>query len=173
MQQKVELTDVFLCSLDLAFKTPILGDATQFLNGYLFQAPVVGFEDDETWGEVGGVRYPVTNGNLFMAKGRIFTDKVISRNENKSWSWMVYDFKLAGMFFAEKAIGEWEVKELGENKIQVKYCYTFYSKNKFYHLFTMMFALVQWKGMMRKALMSMKRLAESNAPLVYPKSSRK
>lgn len=118
MKVRVELTDVFSCSLERAFKAPILGDATKFLNGYLFQPPVIGFEEDETWGQINGVRYPLTNGNLWMPKGRIFTDKILERENDKHWTWMVYDFKLPLLFFAEKAIGEWRVNELAKIKLR-------------------------------------------------------
>ncbi|MGZ4064622.1 MAG: hypothetical protein ACXVP0_16710 [Bacteroidia bacterium] len=169
MKRKAELTGEFACSVERAFKTPILGDATKFLNGYLFQPPVVGFKDDSTWGKVGGIRYPLTNGNFFMPKGIAFTDKILSRTENKMWMWTIYDFKVPAMFFAEKAIGEWEVKAIEENRISVRYCYTFYSKNKFCHVFSILFIAVQWKGMMKKALSAIKKQAESNEVLVYEK----
>lgn len=167
MKLKVELSDTFSCAIDRAFKAPILGDATQFLNGYLLQPPVIGFEEDESWGEVGSIRYPVTNGNLWMPKGRIFTDKILEKDPDRKWKWIIYDFKVPLMFFAAKAIGEWKVKEARENIISVKYSYTFYSKNRFYHLFTILFALMQWKGMMKKALKGIKKQAESKERLVY------
>jgi len=167
MKIKATLSDKFYCSIDRAFKTPILGDATQFLNGYFLQPPVIGFEDDSTWGKTGGVRYPTTNGNILTPRGRLFTDKIIVRDENKIWQWIIYDFKVPLMFFAEKAMGEWEVVEEKENNIAVSYCYTFYSKNSFYHLFTILFVAMQWKGMMKKALKAIKKQAESYEPLIY------
>jgi hypothetical protein len=170
MKFTIELSDEFSCSIDRAFKAPILGDATKFLNGYLFQPQVIGFEDDETWGELGGVRYPIMNGNLFTTKGRIFTDKIIEKEINKVWKWIIYDFKIPMMFFAEKAIGEWEVKSIAENKTSVRYSYTYYSKNKLYHLFTIIFSIVQWKGMMKKAIKGIKKQAESSEPFIYEKN---
>lgn len=167
MKVRVELTDVFSCSLERAFKAPILGDATKFLNGYLFQPPVIGFEEDETWGQINGVRYPLTNGNLWMPKGRIFTDKILERENDKHWTWMVYDFKLPLLFFAEKAIGEWRVNELAKNKIAVTYSYSYYSKNIFYHLFTLAFIYIQWKGMMKKAIKGIKQQAEKDVGFLY------
>jgi hypothetical protein len=169
MKIRIEITTIFLCSAERAFKCPILGDATKFLTGYLFQPPVIGFEDDTTWGEIGGIRYPITNGNFFMPKGRIFTDTILGREDDKMWKWMIYDFKVPLMFFAEKAIGEWKVIPVSGNKMRVKYSYTFYSKNIFYHLFTVLFVLVQWKGMMKKALRGMSKMAESNEIFVYEK----
>lgn len=171
MKIKATLSDKFYCSIGRAFKTPILGDATQFLNGYFLQPPVVGFEDDSTWGKPGGIRYPVTNGNILTPKGRLFTDKIITRNENEIWKWVIYDFKVPLMFFAAKAMGEWEIVAAKENSIAVRYSYTFYSKNIFYHLFTILFVTMQWKGMMKKALRAIKAQAESDAPLVYENNS--
>jgi len=167
MKIKVEVKDEFSCTLERAFNSAILGDATRFLNGYFLQPPVVGFEDDETWGEPGGVRYPITNGNSFTPKGRLFTDKIIEKQKNKIWKWMIFDFKVPLMFFAEKAIGEWEVTPLLNNKIAVRYCYSYDSKNWFFHLFTIAFVNLQWKGMMKKAIIGIKKQAESNEPFIY------
>ena len=47
MNFSYKISDVFNCSLERAFKAPILGDATKFMRGYLFQPPVTGFEDDK------------------------------------------------------------------------------------------------------------------------------
>lgn len=167
MKIKIELTDTFYTSIERAFKAPILGDATKFLNGYRFQPPITGFEEDETWGQVNGIRYLVTSGNFWLSRGRLFTDKILSRNENEFWKWTIYDFKIRLMFFTWKAIGEWKVLERGPNRIEVNYSYTFYSKNIFLHLCTMLFCSVQWKGMMRKAIKGIKLQAESKLPFVY------
>jgi hypothetical protein len=167
MKVKVELTDTFHSSIERAFKAPILGDATKFLNGYRFQPPIIGFEEDDTWGQVDGIRYPITNGNFWLPKGRLFTDKILERNENESWKWTIYDFKIPMMFFARKAIGEWTVLEKGSNRIEVCYAYTFYSKNIIFHLGTMLFCQLQWKGMMKKAIAGIKQQAESKLPFIY------
>ena len=111
-----EISAVFDCSLERAFKAPILGDATKFMKGYLFQPPVTGFEDDQTWGEINGIRYPINDGNLFVNSGRMFKDVILERRENKYWKWTIYDFEFNTLFFIQKAIGEWEVKNLNENK---------------------------------------------------------
>jgi len=84
-----KITDVFECSLERAFKAPILGDATKFMKGYLFQPPVTGFGDDKTWGEINGIRYPISEGNLLVKKGRIFKDVILERVENKYWKYQI------------------------------------------------------------------------------------
>ena len=124
MSFSYKICDVFECSLERAFKASILGDATKFIKGYLFQPPVTEFEDDKTWGEINGIRYPINNGNFLVKKGRMFKDVILERVENKYWKWTIYDFKFNSLFFIQKAIGEWMVKELNENKIQITYTYT-------------------------------------------------
>ena len=72
-----KITDVLECSLEIAFKAPILGDAIKFMKGYLFQPPVTGFEDYKNWGEINGIRYPINNGNFLVKKGRLFKDVIL------------------------------------------------------------------------------------------------
>ena len=164
---KLEFAETFHTSVERAFKCPILGDATKFLVGYRFQPPVTGFEEDGSWGQVNGIRYPVTNGNLWLPKGRLFKDEILERNENVSWKWTIYDFNIPLMFFAGRAVGEWKVTARETNVTDVYYAYTFYSKNIMYHPFTMLFCRLQWKGMMKKALHGIRQQCESGALFVY------
>lgn len=172
MKTKVELSDVFNCSQERAFKAPILGDATRFLNGYLFQPPIIGFERDETWGQVNGLRYPVTNGNIFMPSGPFMADEVLQRVENKYWQWSIYDILPKALFFMNRGVGEWTVKPLSENRMSVTYSYTFHSRNWFEYLITKVFAIVQWRGMMKKAMKGIRLQAESNEPFIYETRNR-
>ena len=167
MKYTYEIKDVFECSKERAFKAPILGDATQFMKGYLFQPPVVGFENDKTWGEINGLRYPISEGNLFVKKGRMFKDVILERVENKYWKWIIYDFEFKTFFFIKKAIGEWELKNIHHNKIEVIYRYTYYSKKKIFNPLTWFLVNVQIKGIMVRALKGIKQQAQSNENFVY------
>lgn len=167
MKSKAEVKDIFNCSVERAFKAPILGDATKFLDGYLFQPGVTGFEEDETWGTPNGIRYPVTEGNLFVKKGRLFTDKILERNENKYWKWTVYDFLTSALFFANKGIGEWTVVEIDKGRIEVTYKYTYYSKNSLLQPVNWLFVHIQLKGMMKRAMAGIKKQAESEDEFIY------
>lgn len=164
---KISIKAVFNCSLERAFKSPILGDATKYLDGHLLQPPVIGFEDDNTCGKVGGHRYPVTNVNLFLKKGRIFKDKILERNENESWKWTIYNFEVNSLLFAEKANAEWRVVEVSENKYQVEYSYDFYSKNIFLQPINWLFMQLQYRGVMKIAPKGIKAFAESEQVFVY------
>jgi len=161
------LKDVFECSLERAFQAPILGDATKFMKGYLFQPPVTGFEEDQTWGEINGLRYPINNGNLLVKKGRMFKDVILERDENKYWKWTIFDFEFKTLFFIEKAIGEWEVKKLSDNKIEVAYTYTYYSKKKLFNPLTWLLVNIQIKGIMVRALSGIKKQAEFGEKFIY------
>ncbi len=110
------IKDDFNCSIERAFKAPILGDARRFMKGYLFQPAVTAFEEDETWGQVNGVRYPVTGGNLLVKKGRLFKDEILERKENELWKWTIYDFKIRSVFLLIKQLanGMWK------NQIKIK-----------------------------------------------------
>jgi hypothetical protein len=167
MKVTIEITATFHCNVERAFKAPMLGDATRFLNGYLFQPPVQGFEEDETWGQTDGIRYPVTRGNAFLPPGRIFTDKILERKENQYWKWMIYDFQPSMLFFAEKAIGEWHVCEKQDHTVDVRYLYTFYAAHVWTQIFNWLFAQIQWKGMMNKAMKGIRMQAESDEQFVY------
>ncbi|MBK20857.1 MAG: hypothetical protein CMP63_00875 [Flavobacteriales bacterium] len=161
------LKDVFECSQERAFQAPILGDATKFMKGYLFQPPVTGFEEDKTWGEINGLRYPINNGNLLVKKGRMFKDVILIRDENKYWKWTIFDFEFKTLFFIEKAIGEWEVKKLSDNKIEVVYTYTYYSKKKLFNPLTWLLVNIQIKGIMIRALAEIRKQAESGEEFIY------
>ena len=99
MKVKFEIKDLFNCSIERAFKAPILGDATKFMKGYLFQPPVSGFEADTTWGQIKGLRFPITKGNFIVNKGRLFRDEILERIENKYWRWTICNFEIKSLFF--------------------------------------------------------------------------
>ncbi|MBI33935.1 MAG: hypothetical protein CMP67_01050 [Flavobacteriales bacterium] len=167
MKYSYRLKDIFECSEERAFKAPILGDATKFMKGYLFQPPVTGFEEDQTWGQINGIRYPISNGNLFVHKGRMFKDVILERDENKYWKWTIYDFEFKTLFFIERAIGEWEIKKLSDNKTEVIYTYTYYSKKKLFKPLTWLLVNIQIKGIMIRALAGIKLQAQSNDDFIY------
>ncbi len=167
MKFSYKIKDVFNCSLERAFKAPILGDATKFMKGYLFQPPVTGFEDDKTWGQINGKRYPINNGNLLVKKGRMFKDVILERIENKYWKWTIYDFEFKTLFFISKAVGEWSIIKLNDDKIEVTYTYTYYSKSWIYNPLTWLLVKIQIKGIMKKAFLGIKEQAQSNEPFIY------
>ena len=121
MKVTVYEKSIFSCGIDRAFKAPILGDATRFLNGYLCQPPIIGFENDENWGLLDGIRYPIIQGNFFIKAHRIFKDKIIEKNDDRFWKWELTNFTSPYLFFAYRAIGSWSVQKLSQRKISILY----------------------------------------------------
>ena len=167
MKVRTSLTRTFQCSQERAFKAPILGDATQFLDGFWFQPGVVSFEEDETWGKPGGIRLPVTDGNWLTPSGRLCVDEVLKRVENQYWQWTVYDFKPRSLFFTTRGVGEWLVTAKAENIMEVTYVYTYHSRFVLLHPFTWLFTKTQIRGLMKKAIRGIQLQAESEQGFVY------
>lgn len=101
MKTTVAVEETFNCPLERAFKTPILGDATQFLVGYGLVPAVEKFTDDSTWGKPGGQRIPHSARNLVSKGGEIGVDEVYAREENRYWKWGVAEFRQWSMGFTE------------------------------------------------------------------------
>ena len=97
----------------------------------------------------------------------MFKDVILERIENKYWKWTIYDFEFNSLFFIQKAIGEWNVEELNENKIQITYTYTYYSKKWIYKPLTWILVKIQVKGIMKRAIVGIKEQAQSNKPFIY------
>ena len=62
---------LFNCSLERAFKTPMLGATTLFLVGYGIIPPIEKFTEGESWGKEGGKRIPHTASKSFMKGGPV------------------------------------------------------------------------------------------------------
>lgn len=160
------VTATFNCSLERAFKTPILGDATQFLIGYGVVPACTGFIDDETWGKVGGHRVPLVAGSAFSKAGPQTFDQILVRDDNRYWKWQIDQFP-ASLFFANKAQGEWWATDNGDGTISVKWTYTFFSRNALTQPVALAFVKLFWSGLQRQAISRMKAIAESDAEFVY------
>ncbi|MEM8900030.1 MAG: hypothetical protein AAGC85_18085 [Bacteroidota bacterium] len=167
MSTTISFTDTFSCTLERAFKAPIYGDATRFFTGYRFQPAVTGFEEDETWGEVGGYRYPSTDGNLFLKPGITFYDVILQKIPNEYWEWAIYDFKSPFLFFLKKCVGSWEVEEIRPGLIDVCFTYQLVPVHRVLHPICWVFVQVQWRGMIKRAFVRIKAQAESEEILFY------
>ncbi len=99
------------CSLERAFKTPMLCDVAKVHTGYGIMPKVTHCTEDENWGK------PDYSKKVFVAKshtyrgGEASTDKVLERIENKYWKIEVSNFK-SWMLGFSKFVGEWKTTEL-------------------------------------------------------------
>ena len=164
----VSLSARLRCSRWRAFAAPILGDATRYLCGYRLQPPVVAFEDDDTWGQPGGVRYPVTVPTALLPGGRLLTDTVLERVEGKRWRWQIDAFTAPTLFFVDRAVGKWVVGPPEGGVVPVQYGYTYHPTRPAYTPLLRLFVAVQVRGMLRQALREIQAFAESDAEMLYP-----
>ena len=166
MKTTVTVTETFHCSLERAFKTPILGDATKFLVGYAVVPPVVKFTEDTTWGKPGGQRIPHSAKTLFSEGGPVGLDEVYVREENKYWEWGIAKFYQPSFGFYEFR-GSFLVEEKEAQSIDVKWTYRLFSNSFIAYPFHWFFTKVLWKGQMQIAVKNMKTYAESDAPFLF------
>lgn len=166
MKTVISVESEFNSSVERAFKTPILGDATIFLAGYGVIPAVEKFTEDDTWGQPGGMRIPHSAKSLLSRGGEIGVDVVAVREENTYWKWGVTDFRQWSMGFTEFQ-GELFFEKQTDQSVSVKWVYTLISSSFIAYPFHWLFGKVFWKGQMKQGIQKMKAYAESDQPFLY------
>lgn len=164
-QLHIEVSEIFNCSLERAFKIPILGDATTFLKGVGPLPGIVGFEDDETWGQQSGSRYPIAKKNFFTKGGRVGFDKIYERIENQYWNWGVTSIEVF-VFGISKFEGELFFKEKKDG-IHVRWVYHCTIGKPIMRPFSWFFFKLIWKKNIKNAIGYMKAAAEGDGQILY------
>ena len=166
METKVKVSTIYRCSLERAFKTPMLCDVSKIHTGYGIMPKVTHVTDDENWGK------PDYCKKVFVAKsptqkgGFASVDKVIERIENKYWKIEVSDFQ-AWMLGFSKFTGEWRTTEIERNKILVEYTYTLHSDIALLYPLNWLFTKSFWKTYMKRVLENIRQLTSAGEPYLY------
>jgi hypothetical protein len=166
MKSTIKITTQFNCSLERAFKTPMLCDITKVHTGFGIMPKVTHCTEDENWGKPGYGK------NIFVAKsltqkgGWASIDKVIERIENQYWKIEVSDFQ-SWMLGFSKFVGEWKTTEIEKDQILVEYTYTLHSDIALLYPINWLFTKTFWKVYMKRVLENVRRLAENNEPYAY------
>lgn len=166
MDFKIHSKTIYYCSLERAFKAPILGDVRKVHTGYGLMPAVTKTTNDENWGEVGAIK------TIFAAKswtfngGEVSTDQILERIDNKYWKLEVGNFK-SWMLNIYKFTFEWTCKELEPNKIQINYDYTIHGKGVVFIPFQWLFANLFYKRYMKQVLNNVRKMAEGSEPFIY------
>lgn len=167
MQSQVKITTLFECSMERAFKTPMLCDVSKVHTGYIALMPrVTHCTEDQNWGKPGGSKKIFVAPSLTQKGGWAFSDRVLERIENKHWKIELSDFRFP-MFGFTSFIGEWQTTELEENKIQVDYTYTLISNIALLYPFHWLFAKTFWKLYMKQVTENIRKMAYTNEPYLY------
>ncbi len=92
-QHKVKVTTTYNCSLERAFKTPMLCDVAKVHTGYGIMPKVTHCTEDAQWGQAGFSKKVFVAKSISQKGGWASVDKVIERIENKYWKIEVSDFQ--------------------------------------------------------------------------------
>ena len=167
MTFKVTIQTIYECSLERAFKTPMLCDVSKVHTGYGIMPKVTHCTEDENWGKPGYSKKVFVAKSISQKGGWASVDKVIDRIENQYWKIEVSDFQ-AWMLGFSKFVGEWKTTELEPNKILIEYTYTLHSTAPLLAPFNWIFAKTFWKTYMKRVLENVRQLAYTNEPYLYP-----
>jgi len=163
MEAKVKVSTMYNCSLERAFKTPLLCDISKVHTGFGLVPKVTHCVGDENWGQIGSIK-KVYSAKSFTQKGGFFSvDKVLERIENNYWKFEVSNFQSCMVGFS-RFIGEWKTTEMVENKIWVEYCYTLHSDIKLLYPLNWIFANTLWRSYMKRVLEIVREMACNNEP---------
>jgi len=166
MKTTVKATAIFNCSLERAFKTPLLYDVAKIHTGFGFMPRVTHCTEDEHWGQAGSSKKVYAAKSFTQKGGFISMDRILERTENAYWKFQVDDFQ-SWMLGFYKFVGEWKTTELEPNKIQIEYTYTLHANAIGLYPLNWLFAKVFWKIYMHRVLENVRRLIENNEPYRY------
>lgn len=141
---KVKVSSIFECSLERAFKTPMLCDISKVHTGFGLMPKVTHTTNDENWGKPGSSKKVYVARSLFQKGGFASVDHVLERTENQYWKIQVDDFQ-SWMLGFYKFVGEWKTTQREPNSIFVEYTYTLYANKPHLYLANWLFAKLFWK----------------------------
>jgi hypothetical protein len=157
---------IYNCSLERAFKTPMLCDISKVHTGFGIMPKVIKCTEDEYWGKPGYSKKVFVAKSLTQKAGFASIDKVIERIENKYWKIEVSGFNTWMLGFT-KFVGEWETTELEPNKILIVYTYTLHSGIALLYPVNWLFAKTFWRLYMKRILDNIRVMAYNHEPYLY------
>lgn len=166
MEFKVKISTIYHCSLERAFKTPMLCDVSKVHTGFGLMPRVTHCTGDENWGKPGFTKKVFVAKSWTQKGGFASVDKVLERIENKYWKIEVSDFQ-AWMLGFYKFTGEWQTTELEPGKILVDYTYTLHADNPFFYPLNWLFAKTFWSAYMKRVLENIRRMIDEQEPYLY------
>ncbi|MFY0602912.1 MAG: hypothetical protein JXQ93_03110 [Flavobacteriaceae bacterium] len=163
---KVKVSTIYKCSLERAFKTPMLCDITKIHTGYGFSPKVTHTTEDENWGKAGSSKKIFVAKSITQKGGFASIDKIIERRDNEYWKIQVNEFQswMAGFY---KFIGDWKTTEIEKGKVLVEYDYSLYASKPQFYLLNWLFAKLFWKMYMKRVLNNIKIMAYNSEPYLY------
>ena len=110
MITKVNVSTIYECSLERAFKTPMLCDVSKIHTGFVIMPKVTHTTDDKYWGKAGSCKKVYVAKSITQKGGFGSVDNLIERKENQYWIIQVDNFQ-SWMLSFYKFVGRWEMKK--------------------------------------------------------------
>lgn len=165
MKTSVTRLATFRCSLERAFKAPMLCDIRKVHTGFLLMPRVTHCEDEAGWGQPGSSKRVFMSKTLAFGGGEASIDRVIERVENVKWTIEVGEFRMWMLGF-ERFVGEWETTARG-GEVDIVYRYTLHG-TPWLAPFQWVFAQTFWRVYMGRVLENVRRMAEGDEPILFP-----
>lgn len=166
METRIQVSTLYHCSLERAFKTPLLCDVSKVHTGYGIMPRVTHCTEDKNWGQVGSSKKVYAAKSLVHKGGFASVDKILERIANHYWKFEVSDFQ-SWMLGFSRFTGEWRTTEIENNKILVEYKYTLHSDVPLLYPLNWMFAKTFWKTYMIRVLENVRQMAYNHEPYQY------
>ncbi len=166
MEYKIKVSTTYKCSLERAFKTPMLCDISKVHTGFGLMPKVTHCSEDENWGQVGSKKKIYAAKSLTQKGGFVSVDHILERIENDYWKIQVDDFQ-SWMLDFYKFVGEWKTTEIAMDNVLVEYTYALHSDNLMFYPLNWLFAKTFWKTYMKRVLENVRQIAYDNEPYIY------
>lgn len=166
MTTQVTVKTIYPCSLERAFKTPMLCDVSKVHTGFLIMPKVSHCTDDKDWGKPGSKKKVWAAKSFITKPMEVSSDSVIERIENKYWKIEVGDFKIPMLGFT-RFVGEWSTTELAPHQIQIVYRYTHHSKYLVLYPLNFLFTKIFFRVYMKRVLRNIWKMIETNEPYQF------
>ena len=166
MVTKVKVSTLYECSLQRAFKTPILCDVSKVHTGFGIMPRVTHTTDDLGWGKPGSSKKVYVEKSLTQKGGFSSIDRIIERVENQYWVIQVDTFQVWMLGFY-KFVGEWKTTELEDKKIRIDYTYNLHAKNPLLYPLNWLFGKLFWKIYMSQVLENIRAMVNNKEPYQY------
>ena len=109
MITKVTVSTIYECSLERAFKTPMLCDVSKIHTGFGIMPKVTHTTDHKDWGKPGSCKKVYVAKSITQKGGFASVDNLIERKENQYWIIQVDNFQSWLLSFY-KFVGRWETE---------------------------------------------------------------
>lgn len=163
MKVVVSIQAELSCSLERAFKTPLLCDVTKIHSGYLFMPKVTRCTGDDDWGKVGSTKKVFAAKSLTQNGGFLMVERLLERVENRYWKFELIDFQSWSLGL-KTFIGEWEATEISPNRIKINYTYTLHSDQAILFPIQWLFGQTFWRLYMYHVLGIIRKLVSQQEP---------